>query len=298
MNKPLENLVVCIPTSNRPQKIHDCVKSLLIGSVLPAKIVILDSSCEKIFSEVEKLIATLNQDVGGIIDLWHLKDSISPSAARYKLAQGSTSEFLLYMDDDMVVEHRSLEVMMDVMCRNINIDILGCGVFEYGIWRDIGFKFDIGVRGNSKKFVSKRAIRKEWMDLYSINLLRVDLVTQPPFLIRRKVFDTINFDTNYKWAYEIFDFFFGCFVEGVASYVTTETYVNHYPAQYSTKTLKDDKILFNKEGAQYFESKWHFAPIKELRRGFIVEFFHQLIWHYKKKKMVKNKIKKDGVKYH
>ena len=298
MPRLVKNVVACIPTSNRPQLINNCVKSLLEGTVIPGKIVVLDSSSEQTFSEVQNIVSTLNESANGIIELQRSRESISPSSARYKLAQSTVSEFLLYLDDDMVVEPNSIKVLTEIMGQNTNIDILGCGVFEYGIWRDIGFKFDIGISSDHEKFVSKKAIRKEWMDLHSINLLRVDLVTQPPFLLRRAVFEKINFDTNYKWSYEIFDFFFACFLEGVESYVTTEAYVNHFPTKYSAKTLKDDKVLLNKEGKQYFESKWNLSPIKELRKSFIVDLFFQLIWRIRKKRMIKHKIKKDGVKYH
>lgn len=297
MPKLLNNLVVCIPTANRPQMIHDCLKSILVGSALPGKIIVLDSSAKKIFKEIENIVSILKQNTICKVDLQHSDKSLSPSEARHKLAKASNSEFIMYLDDDMAVKYESVEVMYETASQSANIDILGCGVYEYGVWRDIGFNFDVGVYRDQMKFVSKRAIRKEWMDLHSINLLQVDLITQPPFLVRRSVFKKVDFDVNYKWSYEIFDFFFNCFKKGITCFVTTSTHVNHYPSKYIQKTLKNDKIKLNRQGKKYFEEKWLLTPVKEFRKGIIFDLFIQLLWSIRRRKMVKNKIKKDGVRY-
>jgi len=288
------NLTVGIPCSNRPEKIYDCISSILAGSTIPDEIFVLDSSSSNIFADIKVKIEKL--DVNNKVKIVHISEQISPSEARKKIADSTLSEYLLYLDDDMIVEDSSIEIMMEMIEKNNDIDILGCAVLEYGIWRDIGFKFDIGVIRNSK-FVSKRAIRKEWMDLHSISLLGVDLITQPPFLIRRKVFESISFDENYKWAYEIYDFFFGCFKANISSYVTKDAFVRHLPVSYDDDNFKSRKVLFNKEGKEYFSSKWGVTPEKEFQKNKYVDIFYQLLWKYRKKKMVKNKIKKDGVRY-
>lgn len=293
-----KQLTVCVPTANRPQLIVQCLTSILNGTVLPLKILVLDMSTEPIYKEFKSLISLLDCAEKEIIEVQHQKSSLSPSAARLHLTQSVSSELILFLDDDMAIEPKTIEVLIDVYNSSSEINLLGCGVFEYGIWRDIGFKFDIGISVTDKKFVSKKAIRKEWMDLQSIKLLQVDLITQPPFLLSKSILKKVSFDGNYQWSHEIFDFFFACYRAGIPAHVTTDTHVNHFPTRYSSKTVKDEKLKFNIEGKNYFEKKWGLSPIKELRRGLLIELFFQIIWRIKKKKMVKNKIKKDGVKYH
>ena len=291
MNK---QITVGIPCSNRPGKIYECVSSILSGKIIPNEIFVLDSSSSNIFNDIK--IQIDNLDINNKVRLVHVNEQISPSEARKIIAESTSSKYLLYLDDDMVVENDSIEIMMKTIENYSDIDILGCAVLEYGSWRDIGFKFDIGVRNNAK-FISKRAIRKEWMDLHDISLLSVDLITQPPFLIRREVFESISFDENYKWAYEIYDFFFGCLEAGIKSYVTKDTFVNHLPESYDSDTFKSRKLLLNKEGKDYFLLKWGLVPEKELRKNMYIDIAYQLLWRYRKNKMVRNKIKKDGVRY-
>ena len=293
-----KNLTICIPTANRPQLIFQCLASILKGTVLPVKILVLDMSTEQIYAEFISLVSSLDGDAKELIEVKHKKNSLSPSAARLHLTQSTSTELILFLDDDMTVEPTSIEVLVDVFNSYSDINLLGCGVFEYGIWRDIGFKFDIGISVDNEKFVSKKAIRKEWMDLQGVKLLQVDLITQPPFLVKRSIFTQVNFDHNYQWSYEIFDFFFACYSAGISAHVTTDTYVNHFPTSYSAKTVKDDKLQVNLEGRNYFQKKWNLSPIKELRKGLLIELFFQIMWRVKKKKMVKNKIRKDGVKYY
>ena len=293
-----EHLTVCVPTANRPQLIFQCLTSILNGTVLPSKILVLDMSTEPIYEEFKSLISSLDCEEKEIIEVNHQKVSLSPSAARFYLTQNVSSELILFLDDDMAIEPKTIEVLIDVFNSSSEVNLLGCGVLEYGIWRDIGFKFDIGVSVTDKKFVSKKAIRKEWMDLQSIKTLQVDLITQPPFLLNKSILKKVNFDGNYQWSHEIFDFFYACYCAGIPAHVTTTTHVNHYPTSYSGKTVKDEKLKFNIQGKKYFEKKWGLTPIKELRKRLLIELFFQVIWRMKKKKMVKNKIKKDGVKYH
>jgi glycosyltransferase involved in cell wall biosynthesis len=283
-----KELTIGIPTANRPVSLQACLDSIQKYVDFPAKIIIVDSSDPELRFKSE----LLQSDV----EVIYSEQMLSPAHARKVIADSCDSEFLLYIDDDMMVSEDSVQSLMAYLKINVKVDIVGGAVDEYGAWREIGFNFQLGKLSDSQVVV-KQPIRKDWLDQHGFEAFRVDLVTQPPFLMRTEIFKKVNFDKNYLWASEIFDFFFQCYFAGVVSVVVPSAVFYHYPTSYDQTTHKHGKRHHNQQGRAYFAKKWN-TRIHALKRNQLL-FLLMDEWQYRraKKKRVRKKIKLDAVQY-
>lgn len=282
----MNQLTVGIPTTNRYHKLKECLDSFTNNISIPVSFIIVDSS-----SVNQKTDSFSYPDNAKII---YPDSLVSPSHARKIIADNCNTEFLLYLDDDMTINKGSIEILLNYLKRYSNIDIVGGAVNEYGFWRDIGFFFILGER-NDKKFIEKKVVTRRELELRNLDALRVDLITQPPFLMRTSIFNKVNFDTNYKWAIEIYDFFYQCYLENITSMVIPEAKFNHFPSPYRTATLKHNKIEFNIEGRKHFQNKWSVTIRNPKRRNIFLMFYEEWLYRREKYKAVKKKIILDDI---
>ncbi len=171
-------LTIGIPTANRPEKIKTCLDSIIKYLTIPYKIIIVDSS--------ESEMRLDNNYVDGM-QIIHPDEMVSPSHARKIISDNLNTEFLLYLDDDMTVTKGSVEKLIKFLKNNNDVDIVGGAVIEHGYWRDIGFSFILG-ECNGEKIIEKKVITKELLESNVFNSFKVYLITQPPFLMRSKIF--------------------------------------------------------------------------------------------------------------
>jgi len=281
-----KELTIGIPAANRPESLQTCLESIKKFIDFPIRIIIVDSSNEDLRYKPDNEF----EDIEVFVPV----EMLSPSHARKVIAEKSKTPYLLYLDDDMTVSENAVQILLAYLKRNADIDIVGGAVDEYGYWREIGYSLFVGdIRGS--RVVVKNPIPKEWLDQKEFEALRVDLITQPPFLMRTEIFNKVNFDENFLWASEIFDFFFQCYQYGYSSVVIPSAVFYHFPTKYKNDTHKHEKKFHNRQGRDYFYEKWntkiHTFQYQRLMPKFIEE------WKYKKNrfKRVKKKRESDGI---
>ncbi len=280
-------LTIGIPTANRPDSLRACIGSIKNHIDFPTKIVLVDSSSQGLQFKSDK-------------DTEHIevitpKEMLSPSHARKVIAEHCKTPFLLFIDDDMTVSENSVQTLINFLKQNSDVSIVGGAVDEYGYWREIGFSFLLG-EINGTKVVVKDPIRKEWLDQNGFRAFQVDIITQPPFLMRSEIFRKVNFDENYLWASEIYDFFFQCYQNEIISMVLPTSVFYHFPTNYFDTTLKHEKKKYNLQGKEYFYKKWE-TKIHTLKRPFIYEIINEWKYRNNKKKRVRRKLELDGIQY-
>jgi glycosyltransferase involved in cell wall biosynthesis len=278
-------LTIGIPTANRPDKIQACLDSIKEYLTIQHKIIVVDSS--------EKG-SRLDKNYMNGLAIIQPPEMVSPSHARKIISDNLDTEFLLYLDDDMTITKGSVEKMMEFLKSNDDADIVGGAVNEYGYWRDIGFHFLLG-EVNKIKIIEKKVITKEWLDYRKFESFKVDLVTQPPFLMRASVFSKVSFDPNYKWAKEIYDFFYDCYLANMASFVLPNSIFKHFPNSYSSETFKHKKKIFNKEGNELFSNKWGIRIQNPKKQSILKMAFDKFKYRVNKRRMVNKKFKLDQV---
>ena len=278
-------LTIGIPTANRPEKIKTCLDSIIKYLSIPYKVIIVDSS----ESEMR-----LDNNFVDRMQIIHPDAMVSPSHARKIISDNVNTEFLLYLDDDMTITEGSVEKLLKFLKSNNDVDIVGGSVIEYGYWRDIGLSFIFG-ECYGEKIIEKKAITKEILESRGFSSFKVDFITQPPFLMRSKIFEKVTFDPNYKWAKEIYDFFYACYVENIISYVIPDSIFEHFPAKYSAKSFKHHKMIYNRDGGELFYNKWGIRIQNPVRQNIVLELFREVKYRRNKRKMSKNKINRDQI---
>lgn len=279
-------LTIGIPTVNRPNKICACLDSIKDYLSIPYKILVVDSSKDNLLR--------LNKNYIEGLSIIKPPEMVSPSHARKIISDNLNTEFLLYLDDDMTITKGSVEKLMEFLKNNNDADIVGSAVNEYGYWRDIGFHFLLG-EVNGEKIIEKKVITKEWLDYRKFESFKVDLITQPPFLMRASVFSKVSFDPDYKWAKEIYDFFYNCYLTGLNSFVLPNSIIKHYPTSYSSDTFKHKKKIFNKEGNDIFFKKWRVRIQNPPKRSILKMIIDESKYKIDKRRMVNKKVKLDKV---
>jgi len=278
-------LTIGIPTANRPEKIKACLDSVIKHVSIPYRIIVVDSS--------EKAMR-LDGNYVNDLQIIYPEMMLSPSHARKVISDNLITEFLLYLDDDMIVTANSVENLLNFLKKNRDADIVGAAVNEYGYWRDIGFSFILG-ECNGEKIIEKKFISKEWLDSRGFSSFKVDLITQPPFLMRSKIFEKVSFDPNYKWAKEIYDFFYACYLQNIHSYVIPDAIFKHYPTSYSSKSFKHDKKNHNRKGHQLFTHKWGIRIQNPAQENLIKLLLNEYLYRRKKKIRIKKKKLLDAI---
>ena len=251
-------ITIGIPSAGRVDKLLKCVESIDINTKINYTFVIIDNSIKKISSH-ERLS---NNDIQVI----RPKIPLSPSASRELIGRIATTEYILYIDEDMTVSKRSIDRLFNFLVHNENVSVVGGflieGMYEY----PIAYRFGFGYKKNQKN-IWKIPIRKSGLIRLGIDRCQSDFI-HPPFLIRSKVLKKISFDKNYQWGSELLDFFLGCYDKGIAVMSLTDVPFFHFPGKYTENTHKSNAINNNIMGKKYFQKKWNLKCVdKQLSRN-------------------------------
>ncbi len=171
------DITVVIPTYNRPEVLRTTVESYLSGRVLPRQIVIVDQTSEPFDP------AIIRNKRGVELGVVH---SMTPSLtlARNIGARASSSDVILFSDDDIVVDGDSIAVLADAMADDALALVAGVDIAENGVhgspekprfvrdvvgtllgmkkpWRKDGYIVRASMRGRYPMSVSRR-VPTEW----------------------------------------------------------------------------------------------------------------------------------------
>ena len=263
-------ITIGIPSAGRIDKLLQCIESININTQIDCTFVIVDNSINSISSH-ERLS---NSD----IQVVRPQIPLSPSASRELIGSIATTEYILYIDEDMTVSKKSLDRLYDFLVHNESVSVVGGflieGMYEY----PIAYKFGFGYKKNQKN-IWKIPIRKSGLIRLGIDKCQSDFI-HPPFLVRSKVLKNTSFDKNYKWGGELLDFFVDCYNKDITVMSLTDVPFFHFPGEYVEKTHKSNIVDNNIMGKNYFQKKWNLRIVspKITMMEFFIERIKKRIW--------------------
>jgi GT2 family glycosyltransferase len=250
-------LTIGIPTCAREQSVSACIDSIKKNVKIPFKLLVVDNTKAHTVPEIN---LAGKYEIDKYIEI---EEPIGPSASRKIIAENTTTEYLLFLDDDNLVRKNSVETMMDYIEKNPEVSIVSGVWYEEGRYK-FGQNFNFGIK-NDKKIVFKTFITYEEVKNKGLSSVRFDSVFAS-MLCRTDIFKKVMFDKRYRWFYELYDFFMQCYKEKIIIESLSDVIFDHKPLKYSGKTMKHDKRRM--EGKEIFIEKWGIIPIGELGQEF------------------------------
>jgi GT2 family glycosyltransferase len=292
------NISVIIPTYRRPKDLDAAINSILLQSVLPNEIIIVDSANDKATKNIANKFLNCELD----IKIKYIYNKIDSSAvARNIGAEYSTSDILLFLDDDAILRKDYIKYVLDAYGRFDNALIVQGNI--------ISEDFNTNLR--------KRIWNKSWQyynrffNLFhqtsgKMNVLKSGRTTSPPdpssiincewavgcnFSIKKDIFEKYKFDSNLmKYSYgEDKDLSYRIHKKYPQSvYLIPEAHLIHNGSFNRDAPVKR-AIIAEKVYALYFVAKNLNKPINYLffawsEAGNFFADFIQLLFFYKRHK--------------
>jgi GT2 family glycosyltransferase len=199
-----ESLAVVIPTRNRPDDLRAAVKTLLVQTVLPREVIIVDQSprddSERAIAE---LFAGASDRVRRQVTLKYIHDpAISGLAtARNEALKHSHGEVVLFLDDDVELEADFVETLLRAYAEHPEVAGISGIITNYvpelllnRLWRRV---FVIGPFHDDRQTIYQKAESLR----YSAPL-RVTRFTGALMSFRSSAIRDVRFDANLKGASE------------------------------------------------------------------------------------------------
>jgi len=253
MSSDKTELTIGIPTCAREKAITACIDSILKNVKIPFKLLIVDNT--RAYYEPKpdlKKISNIDQYI-------EIKKPIGPSASRKIIAENTSTEYLLFLDDDNLVRKNSVEMMMEHLKNNPEVSIVSGAWYERADYK-FGQKFNFGTK-NGKKIVFKTFLTFEEAKDLDLSAVRFDSVLAS-MLCRTNIFKKVMFDERYTWFYELFDFFMQCHKKNIIIESLPDVVFDHKPLKYTGKTMRHDKKRM--KGKKIFAEKWGVTPVGKL----------------------------------
>lgn len=195
---------VVIPTKNRAEDISEALKSIKDQTRLPYEVIIVDQS----ESKPEDLAKILRG--AGEVKLKYIFDPglSGLTAAKNAGVRAAESDVLLFIDDDVVLDERFLEVLEGIYDRYPELGGVG-GLAEVSytkvsaLRRRVALFFQVGPFRDYRAVIQAGYMRDR-------DIIRTSWLSGGLSSVRRAVFDKVSFNEDFKGASPIedFDFYF------------------------------------------------------------------------------------------
>ncbi|KPU63882.1 hypothetical protein EP1X_01435 [Thermococcus sp. EP1] len=250
----VQELTVGVVACNRYRKLKQCLYSLRRNlKSIKSQVIVLNGCVDK---KVEKLSKSISDDILVITP----ERRIGPSAARKLIAENTETEYLLFLDDDIIIRKNSVETLLEHLYKNPEVSIVSGAWNEYGKFRELGQIFIFGKK-NGQKYVFKKFITVSEASGLGLTSISVHGVMSS-MLVRTEIFKKINFDERYKFFYELFDFFMQAYYKELEVRALPNVVFDHRPEKYIGPTMR--KLHDPEEDRKRFIEKWGVVPIGNL----------------------------------
>lgn len=247
-------ITIGIPTCGRPQAIKNCLESIQQHIHFEHQIIIVDSLATE---ESLALYASFAHT-----ECISFTTPIGPAAARKLIAERAEADYVLFLDDDNEVTAGCVERLIEYLETHPEIDIVGGAWREEGslqkraIGQQFNFGFQAGQKVIFKSFVTVDQIHQLGLESFKVNVVLATM------LVRKPVFERVNFDPRYDFFYELFDFFLQCYDKGVNVFALPSAIFEHKPLKYTQSTLRENNK--GEREKQKFIEKWGLIPTGSL----------------------------------
>ena len=203
MSSDHSELTIGIYTCAREETVSKCINSILKNVSIPFNLIVVDNT--KAFYQPKINLS----EIFDIYKYIEIEKPIGPSASRKIIAENTSTEFLLYLDDDNFVRKNTVERMMQHLKNNPNVSIVS-GAWYVKREYKFGQNFNFGTK-NGKKIVFKIFANYNEIKENGISSVRFDGAFGP-LLCRTKIFKKVMWDERYPWYLDLFDFFMQLFI--------------------------------------------------------------------------------------
>lgn len=254
-NQP--KLTIGILTCAREESVSACIDSIIKNVKIPFKLLIVDNTKAHTKPRINLT------EIFNIDKYIEVEEPIGPSASRKIIAENTSTEYLLFLDDDNLVRKNAVKRMIEHLKDNPEVSIVSGAWYEKGKYK-IGQNFNFGKK-KGKKIVFKTFVTYEEVRKMGLSSVKFDSVFAS-MLCRTNIFKKVMFDERYRWFYELFDFFMQCYRENLIIESLPDVIFDHKPLKYRGKTMKHDKRRM--EGREIFIEKWGVTPVGKLGQEF------------------------------
>ena len=119
----MENALVSviIPTFNRAEMVCECINSILKSTYQNLEIIVVDNHSDD--DTIEMLQTKYNKNDKIIVIA--LKENLMASGGRNEGIKHASGKYLLFVDNDNIVDERMIEILVNAMEEDISIGLVG-----------------------------------------------------------------------------------------------------------------------------------------------------------------------------
>ncbi len=197
------DLLIGIPTCNRPDKVRRCLDSIRATYADDAAILVVDSG----------QVGLDAREVAGYGARYAKIDHvIGPSAARALITRDGTESLILFLDDDLIARPGAIALLVDFMRRNDAALVAGGHWFQNGAYTELGQFIEFGLSPEGPAAFKRFIYPSEALQA-NLSAVQCD-IPLASMIVRRSALDRITFDPAYKFFFEMFDFGMQCTTQG------------------------------------------------------------------------------------
>lgn len=246
------DILVSVKTFLRDDQLFRCVDSLL-KTYPDLKVVICDDGHQ---NETKKRYYKSLTDAGHKVLILSFNSGMTKG--RNHIVKNSESKYLLYVDDDFIFsESVNIEALIDVLENEKKVGMVAGRVRNNGIVDDYQGFLEI----KEESLIQKPLKMSDWLQTSKGTRYKFCDIAFNFYLIRREVFQNVEYDENVKIGCAHSDFFMTVKKSGWKIAFTPDSVIDHEHDFLKKKNSEYEKHRRVMDGYRYFAKKWQIKKI-------------------------------------
>ena len=258
---------VIIPTYNRAEMLCECVDSILNSTYKNLEVIIVDNNSTDNTKELVKKKYVTDERVL----LVPLKENLMAAGGRNEGLKRAKGDYLLLVDNDNIVEQNMIELLVEEMCKDDRIGLVGpLSINKYdgnAIWLASG-SYNFFSSRPKTLYAGRKPhevmMEKRYSTCYSPNIM----------MVSKQVAEAVGgFDRSYYAMYEEADFGYRILKSGYQEYIVTDARTMHlsYVGEGEAAKLR---IL----GIGFPERAFHYAKNRTVFMKKYAKWYHMITY--------------------
>jgi len=260
-------VTICIPHYMRRKLLLKCLKAIKKNVRIPYRILIINDSKEPLSFNDNNITVINNLERRGL------------GAARQQCLELVDTEYLFFLDDDVLVLPNSLELQIETLDNIPKLTVVSGLLFS---------RFKLGEAANfvfkDNKVIKKKFSIVEILSKSVNNLFYADFVPISHTSFRTETIKKLSFDSAYKIGFEHWDFFMQLYYAKLKCAIHTKSiFVNLFyrsPKEYIKKRFSASLL---ENSRKHFIEKWGYEPVtpkisrKEIYKNLVRGLFNKSV---------------------
>ena len=294
-------VTIIIPTHNRKDKLIRLIDSILRSNYPNDKleiIVVDDASTDGTYEEITKRYGDLIDK--GILNIVRTKKELFPAGSRNRGIENSTGDYILFIDDDNVVDKNTIMHLVEIMSTHPDIGVCAPLMLHYGtniIWC-------AGVKRNM--ITSKTTYLLNGKDLREGDIPEIIESDDFPncFMVKSEILkkcDILFDEENFPIHFEESDFCYKirrigykciCYTKAKVWHDVRRSKITGFETEWRTYYTARNRIIFHKKYSKW----WQFLIFILIFSPLVTFYYLKQIWTSSKNPSTKLKIMKAYLK--